>query len=278
MFDSLNQFILKLMDGLLGWTLTIPREWVLLGMALFTAFVMVLIRRFTSNQKLLHRCAADKSKLKELIRDAKSRGDKEAVARIRTTRNQVSQKAMGQEWKPLLFSILPMILITTWMWQRVAFVPAKADEPCVLRAEFPVTSAGRFAHLVPSDGVKAEGGLIKTIEAGKSADAETSTAEWTVIGKPGIHQLTVRYEGLSYEHPLILDGAHYADQTREHDQRVNKTEILLKPTKLFGVVPGIPSKNVFGYFSTPEIDPWMVGYLIVAILAVPLFKRVMRVA
>lgn len=269
MFEAVNDLILKVMDGLLGWTLALPREWALLGLALFTAFVMVVIRRFTSNQKLLHCCAADKSRLAELNREAKSRGDREAVARMRQTKNQISQKAMGQEWKPLLFSLLPMILLTTWMWQRIAFVPARPDEVCVLRAEFPISAAGRQAHLVPEDGLQSEGGWIKAVEADKTPDADSAIAQWTVKGKPGPHLLTVRYEGQSYEHPLMLDGARYLDVAREHDQRVTKTELVLKPTKLFGVVPGIPALG---------IDAWMVGYLLVAILAVPLFKRVLGVA
>jgi len=268
MLDSLNQIVLRIMDALLGWTLAFPRQHVLLALALFTAFVMVLIRKFTSNQELLSRCAADKKTLRALRREAKGRGDKEAVARINLTTNQISVKAMSQEWRPLLFSLLPIIFLTTWMWQRLAFIPAQPNQPCVLRAEFPISASGRLAHLVPDKDVRVEGGWVKPIEVTAGLDADSAGAQWTLKGKPGAHVLTVRYGGHSYEHPIVLDGSNYREPVLEHDDHVRRIELVMQPTKLFGVVPGLDALG---------LAPWMVGYLIVAIVAVPLFKRMLAV-
>ena len=44
---------------------------------------MVLIRKFTSNQELLQRCAADKKRLKQLKRGAKAEGDKDTLRPLR---------------------------------------------------------------------------------------------------------------------------------------------------------------------------------------------------
>lgn len=268
MLDALNKTILTVMDALLGWMLALPRDAVLIAVALGTALLMVLIRKYTSDQNLLGRCAADKKRLKELKREAKASGDKAALLRLRATSNRVAQKGIGQEWKPLLFSLLPMIVLTTWMWQRLAFVPPRAGEALVLRAEFPASAAGHLAHLAPVDGVNIKDGWVKAIKAGTAPNADGALAEWTVLGDAGPHNLTVRYEGRSYEHPVQVGERSYAEPLREHDQNVLRSEVQLRPVKLFGIVPGIDRLG---------IAPWMVAYLVLAIVFVPLVKRVLRV-
>jgi uncharacterized membrane protein (DUF106 family) len=266
--DALNKFILSIMDALLGWTLVLPRDLVLAMLALGTALLMVLIRKYTTNQNLLRRCADDKKRLRELKREAKATGDKDTLRRLRALTNLVTQKAIAQEWKPLLLSLLPVIMLTTWMWQRLAFIPPRAGEACVLRAKFPLSAAGHLAHVAPVDGVRMTGSWVKAIQADKQQNADAANAEWTFVGDPGSHVLTVRYEGRSYEHPVQVGARNYDEPIREHDQRLLSSEIQLRPVKLFGVVPGIDNIG---------IAPWMVAYLIIAIISVPLLKRVLRI-
>ena len=56
MFETLYSIILKISDPLLSWLLYLPRDVALLIVALGTALILTVVRRFTTNQEMLGRC------------------------------------------------------------------------------------------------------------------------------------------------------------------------------------------------------------------------------
>jgi hypothetical protein len=66
----------------------------------------------------------------------------------------IGMTTMRQEGRPLLAAILPIAILGTWCFQRLAFVPPQAGETVLLRAHFPVSAAGELAHVVPQKGVR----------------------------------------------------------------------------------------------------------------------------
>ena len=93
----MNSIILTIGDPLLGWMLGLDRNIALFIVAIGTALILTLVRLFTTNQNLLGRCKKDKARLKQLMREAKKTGDKDAVARYRTTTGQIGMKSMKAE-------------------------------------------------------------------------------------------------------------------------------------------------------------------------------------
>ena len=102
MLETLNNFVLSIADPLLSWLLLVPANLAIIIIAIGTSAILTFVRLFTTNQDLLRRCDADKKRLKQLIREAKARKDKEAVKRHRATMGGVSMKLMRAEGLPLL--------------------------------------------------------------------------------------------------------------------------------------------------------------------------------
>jgi hypothetical protein len=108
---------------------------------------------------------------------------------------------------------------------------------------------------------EAEGGWIREIEA-------NGEAHWRVKLPPDAKELVFRYGERTYRHPVIVGGRTYAPTLVFQDERLDGTEVRLRPVKLFGVVPGVPQIG---------LAAWMVGYLVIVIPFVPLLKKLLRI-
>lgn len=266
MFDSLNHFVLGVMDRVVGWLLLLPRDAAIVLVAVTTALVLALARKFTTDQDLLRCCAADRKRLRELRRAARRARDRAALARLGATRGQVAIKAFAQEWKPMLLSLAPIALLATWCWQRLEYLPPKPGEPVSFTATFPISAAGQLTHLAPAEGLQAPQGWVRAL----ALDTNTASvhAAWMLIGTRGLHLVTLRYDGHTFRHPLLLGAPQYQVQLLAHDWRGVRTAVGLKPASLFGIVPGLPALG---------LAPWLVAYLLVALAAYPGAKRLLRV-
>jgi uncharacterized membrane protein (DUF106 family) len=267
MLDWLNHLVLGGMDGLVGWLLFLPRDATLVVLALLTSLLFVGVRRYATNQDLLRRCAADQRRLRELIRAARRRRDKAELARLRGLRGLVGRKAFAQEGKPLLVLLLPLLLLGTWAWQRLEFLPAKAGAPVTFTATFPISAAGQFAHLVPAPGLQAPEGWIRRLTVTAEAGAATAIASWTVTGERGPHVLTLRHQGQTFLHPLLLGEHRYFAPSLARGDGV-RTTVELRQSRWLGIVPGVPGLG---------LAPWLVAYLALVLVITPALKRNLRI-
>ena len=283
MLEWINHAILTLADPLLNGLLRLPTDLALAIVAVGTGSIITFSRLFTTDQDLLRRCDQDKKRLKELIREAKRLKDTAAVKRYRLTLNMIGMTTMRQEGWPLLAALLPIALLGTWCFQRLAFVPPKAGETVAVRAYFPVSAAGDLAHLVPQTGLRevspATSGvrerwiqeIAKESEPGAGA-AANAVATWHLQADANAnpYRLQIRYGTCTVEKELRVGQAVYSSDMQLYDERqpVIGVELVMKPVKLFGLVPGIKGMH---------LPPWLVAYFLIAIPSVSVIKRVARI-
>ncbi len=271
MLETINNFVLRVADPLLGWLLALPVDLALFIVAAGTGAILTFFRIFSTNQELLKRVDSDKARQKQLIREAKARGDKEALKRHRATVGELGIKSMKAEGGPLLASLLPIILLAVWAFARLGFVPPKEGEPIVIEAWFSQLSIDGTAHIVPTDGVEAPGGWVrKIVEDPKPAPGASPDgyAEWVVTAKerPEPYMLEIRHGDRTYTKELLVDGKRYSPTLEMYEGgEVSAVQLALPPYKPFGIVPGI--KWIM-------FDPWIVGYLLIAIPFVLLLKNI----
>ena len=125
----------------------------------------------------LHRAAADKKRLRDLIREAKRRKDRDAVRRHRATLGQIGLLTLGAELRPLLAAIGPIALLATWCALRLEFHPPRDGEPVKLAVYTPVSATDKLIHLVPEEGLTADG-WIKRVEAVTDNGPPYGLASW----------------------------------------------------------------------------------------------------
>ncbi len=270
MLDAINHAILTAADFLLGWLLYLPMDLALIIVAVGSALVLTAVRVWSSDQDLLRRCKQDKARLAKLIREAKRRKDREAIQRHRATSNMIGLKQLRQEGWPLLAALIPLVLIATWSFYRLEFHPPRAGEPVKFTAAFPISSAGKLAHIVPQDGLRAEPGWIQQLEVVTAPNAAPAAeATWTVRAeaREQPYEIEVRRGDQTLRHSLLIGQKRYEPTVALHGGET-ATWVDLQPVKLFGIVPGIPW--LF-------LAPWLVAYLIIVIPFVFILRRVLRI-
>lgn len=279
MIETITAACLAVADPLLGWLLYLPRDLVLLLVAIGTALILTVVRIFTTNQDLLLRCKEDKARIKQLIREAKKRRDKEALARCRATMQGITMKTLKAEGKPLLASLLPIVLVATWAFCRIAYLPVKDGEAVKLRLYTPLSAIGQWAHVVPQAGLSAEGGWIREVKEDRPAPstepvpAANGVAEWVLRGQSRgePYEVQIRLKGRTIRTELIIDGVHYANPPlRQYgeDAASEVVEVALTEYKPFGVVPG---------WDAAMMPPWIIGYLVMVLPLAFVLKPLLRI-
>ena len=263
--EALNSACLWIADLLLGWLLRLPPDAALVAIAVFSALVLTLVRLVATDQDLLKRCGADTKRLKELLREARRGKDREARRRHRATLQQIQMVKLRAEAKPLLAALVPIALLATWCFARLAYVPPQPGQVVVVEMRLPADEAQSLLHILPQQGLEADTGWIH--RARRPSDDDTAAvARWRLRAEADErpYVLTIRHAGRTCTKQLIVDGRHYAPPLEifgDVDVRLDLTEY-----RPFGFVPG------FG----AALPPWIVGYLIIvmplAVIGKPLIK------
>ncbi|MFB3893182.1 MAG: hypothetical protein ACE15C_14285 [Phycisphaerae bacterium] len=287
MLDALNNAVLGIMDFLLGWTLYLPTWAAVAVVAVVTSAILTFVRPLTTNQDMLRRCKQDKKRLKELMRESRKSRDKEARLRQRASVAVVAMKMLKAEGWPLLAAIIPIAMLCTWCFARLGYVPPRPGEQITVTAYFRVSAIGQLAHVVPEDGLRADGGWVRHVTAGGEGDEKGSSAGaegkavWTIRAdrrdKP--YTLTIRCGEDSCTKELIVDSRHYSPAIEYYpDHAIERIELDHKPYEPFGLHfaprgdPGsgwlsVWTDAVIRWFQglLMSLDFWLAPYLIVAV-------------
>jgi len=103
MLETINSLLVHAADWVFGWILYLPRDLALFSVAVLTSASLTFVRKWTTDQEWLHRAVADEARQNQLRKEAKKRGDKEAVQRHKDVVTLIKMKSMRFEGKPLLW-------------------------------------------------------------------------------------------------------------------------------------------------------------------------------
>jgi hypothetical protein len=192
----------------------------------------------------------------------------------------IGMTTMKEEGRPLLAAIVPIAILGTWCFQRLAFIPPHAGETVLVHAYFPVSAVGELAHVVPQDGLHevsredSDGSgqwIQKIIDdiPGPDGIVRNGIATWKIqaMARPEPYALEIRYKTVTVVKELLVGQLVYARDVESYgdDQPIISAQVDLKPVKFLGFVPGIDWLFV---------PPWLVAYFLIAIPSVSLIKRV----
>lgn len=263
---------LRVADILLGWILFLPRDLALVAVALLTSLVLVLLRRWTTDQDMLAKAAADKKLLKARMKEAKQQGNRPERQRLTAVSQRIAMKRMKAEGKPLLVALIPIAILATWAFERLEFHPVMPGQTVQVELDMPLSSEGDVVHLVPEDGIEAVDGHVKLLERIESGEMTVicSGAVWRIRAQQeGRYRLLFRTDDTTYEHPLEVGTGKYAPVLQEHStSRLTRSRVMLAELRSFGVVPGVPAAG---------LPAWMVGYLLITIVLFIISKKLLKV-
>lgn len=266
---AITALIVTVMDIPLGWLLALPRDLAIALIAVATSLLLTLVRKWTTNQDQLRRSKGDLARLKQLLREAKRAKDKAAVARIRTSLAMVNAIRLKAEGKPLLVSLLPIILLAVWAVERLHYFPPRVGEDLMIKAYYPLSSVDKLTHLVAPAELEVRNGAVRLVEVDPDGE-QNGLAAWVVRPAARLDaELLIRHQGETAAHPLRAGGRTYAPPLGAGTgNRILATETVLRQARFLGIVPGVPAL---------ALPPWLIAYLIIVIPFVPFLRRVLRV-
>ncbi len=265
MLELWNAVVLTIFDVVFGWLRGWSPDLALVVVSLASAFLLTQVRRWTTPQDLLRRIARDRRRLRELRREAKRAGDREAVRRARTLLGVIGLRAIRCEGRPLLVAIVPVLALATWCFERLDFRTTQLEEPTELALDTPRSAVGEVVHLVPQEGLSTKS-WVSVVEL---EDDGLGRAVWPLYAEVGIAReaLTVRFGDETIVHPIGWGRDAPGPERVEHEGELT-THVRLTPVDLWGVVPAFPSLGIL---------PWMIGYVLVILPGVWAAKRVLGI-
>lgn len=300
MMVALNEGMVRVADHLFGWILFLPRDAALCCVAALSSAALTLLRRWTTNQEWLRRAQADEIRQKQLHTEARKLGDREAAQRHADVMIRIKLKTLRYEIRPLLWAMVPITLLVTWAYARLAYVPPRLRQVVEIRATLPHAAMGQLVHLTPEPGLAIAGDWVQPVGEDHAVSpatawdqaslwlgdnirelfrvthdpvrpADDGVAVWSLIAldtQP--HRLKIRYAGSTYEVPFCAGTRRYADPvTIFSDSPVRSVEVVLTPTRLFDFV---------GSIDWLFLPAWLVAYLLIAIPAMMAMRRLLRIA
>ncbi len=274
MNDPVSMTILSIGDFLLGWLMWLPRDVPLFVLAVLTAVILVVVRRWATNQDQLRRAKADRRTLKRLRRDAKAKADRAAMASLKALQARIGMMRLKAEVKPLLWAIVPIALLATWCYERLPYLPPKPGSTFTIELLHPVSAHGDLAHVVLPSFLEPVDRLLQPILAEDLPSQRYGIATWQLTRQlsPAPHDGPSIIQCVSpmgrFDHPFEPSPTRLPLIARNHDDAGTIiTRLVLEERRLLGVVPGIPAL---------ALPAWLVGYLIIVIAFIPVIRRVFR--
>jgi uncharacterized membrane protein (DUF106 family) len=270
--QSLFETLIHLLDYPLGWLLYLPRDLALVLLALATAGLLALGRARFTNQDLLRRCRQDLLRLKVLRTDAKRQGDRVALQRMQTTKSMIQLILLRADVKLMAILFIPLALLALWSAERLDFFPIYTGQDVTVRASFPPSSVDKLAVLIPCGReMTLKTSPIQVIEAAGEGDPQ-GVATWVVQFSAKTRQLDleIRHQDETAIHPVAVNTAFYLPPVQRHpESRITATEVQMVRYRSLGIIPGIESLG---------LAPWMIGYLLLSLLLIPVTRRVVGAA
>jgi uncharacterized membrane protein (DUF106 family) len=263
MIDAWNTLACAAGDLAAGWMLWLPRDVALVLLAVLSAALALVLRRFSTNPQALRAIQQDLQQLKHLKRTARAAGDRVSLTRFRRTAAAVRWLQLRQEFRALLVSLVPLAILATWASQRFAFLPPQSKQPFSVSAWLPPSAAGGVIHLMPEDGVTAATGWIQEITASRRGDQPRGLATWTVsaAAREQGYSFTLRFRGHSVEHPIRVGQRTYLPPRQVHGDDL-ETQVDLRPYRPLGL----------DWVARLPLPAWLTWYAMLVALALS-FQR-----
>ncbi|HEV56547.1 MAG TPA: hypothetical protein ENN87_03500 [Phycisphaerales bacterium] len=262
-----------LLDPVLGPLTRWRPDAVIAIVALAVAALWVLIRRVLANQTLLRRATEDRKRLRALARLALAQGNMADVRRYRRTWRMIRRRTRRGRWSAGAVSLVLLGLGAGWCAGRLGYYAPAPGEPFEVRLAGPASAAGSIVHIVPVEGLSADG-WIRKMELRPTAGEHGGTAAqavavWHLSGSAAEtpYPLLLRRAEGTLRHALWVGVQGRLDPVVRHGEGW-RTQVMVEPVRLFGPVGpeavwGVPGR--------------LIGYALLVFVTAGLLRGLLRI-
>ena len=252
--------------------LSFPPIVVIFLIALFVSFLVTVIYKFATNQKVLK---ALQEEMKSLRQEIKKINDPSKAMHLNKQLMDKTMQQMKHSMKSTMITIIPMFLIFGWMSGNLAFHSALPGEEFEASITFESEAFGE-ANLT-SETLEIITDPVQKVQG--------EEVRWTLRGEEGTHKMVFHYGGESYTREVILtEKWEYADPYLEKENKIlgiiniGDQNPLEKDSNIKRIAVELNPVRPFGDFILFGWKPgWLATYFLFTILLTFPVRRLMKV-
>lgn len=193
------------LDSIFGPLLELSSFWTILVLALIVTLISTLAYKFLTDQKLMKKLKEEIKEIQKEVNELRHHPEKALKSQQRMM--EVNMKMMKQQFKPILFTIIPFILIFGWMRAHVAYEPILPDTEFNVSMTMKPEAGGNVEIIVP-EGIELESKESQEImirkKPGSWFNEQEGIVSWTMKGEPGEYLIEFKYGSQKYSRELLI--------------------------------------------------------------------------
>ena len=222
--------------------------WIITILAFLISLISTLAYKYTTDQKKLKRVKEDIKKLR--VKQKKHVDNQKKFMEIQKQMMAKNTDLMKESFKPMIYTLLPLLIVFAWMAANLAFQPIVPGDVFSVDIELKEpenVSIELTNHLA----------MISQNENSWSLRAEnTGTASITFIGESFTESIQV----------LVTETKRYLNPTSTFDNNLRSVNVQLKEVKPLG------DTQIFGWR-----PGWLGTYILISIVFSLVMRKLLRV-
>jgi uncharacterized membrane protein (DUF106 family) len=251
-------FLNPFFDVAFGWLLGLPPFVSIAILSLLVSLIIVIITKFTTDQDLMKHLKGESKELQKQMKALKDNPKK--MMEVQKQHMEMSMKMMKQSFRPMIWTLIPILLIFGWMQARLAYEPIHPEQEFSVRIQFEKGLSGLVNATAPE-------GIMVTGDAGR--EITDGNAIFTFKGQEGAYTapgLAFTVNDKTYTHDVVISsqrGKYVTPLKRVNDKTVKTIETVHDKLRVINI----------GTFSLS----WIWSYIIFSIIFSSVLRKVMKV-
>jgi uncharacterized membrane protein (DUF106 family) len=251
-------FLNPFFDVVLGWLLGLPPYLSIGILSLLVSLIIVVITKYTTDQDLMKHLKGESKELQKQMKALKD--DPKKMMDVQKQHMEMSMKMMKQSFRPMIWTLIPILLIFGWMQARLAYEPILPDQEFSVQLKLVDGLAGVVNATAPE-------GIVLTGDSSK--EITDSTVLFTFKGQEGSYTspgLAFTVNDKAYTHDVIISsqrGKYVTPLKRVNDKTVKTIETMHDKLRVINI----------GAFSLS----WIWSYIIFSIIFSSVLRKLMKV-
>lgn len=244
-----------LLDPVFAPLLNLPTLLAVIILSFLISLIVTILYKFTTNQSLMKDLKQEMKDFQKQIKEL--RNEPQKAMEVQKKAMQTNLKYMSHSMKSTLYSILPIIIIFSWMGANFAYEPISPGQEFTTAVYFEKGYSGKIELSAPK-GIAIIGNATKEVSDG--------AVKWVLKGGEGEYLMEYIYDGKTQTKELLISKNKYTQPIKNvNDGLIKYIEIEHKEKKLLNL-------HIFGW----ELG-WLWTYILFSIASSIVIRKVIKV-
>lgn len=235
-------------------------SWIILATIAFLVSIgITLVQKYKGNQKRIKRLKSDIKKLRKKLKKHKNDTDKMMEVQGEMTTKNLA--VMKESFRPMVYYIVPTLLIFLWMGTSLAYDPLEPNQPFNVTLALQDNFQGDLHEVTLETNPSLQ-------EVSREVNTDDKEVRWVLQGEEADYNLL--FEGPGFAESKNI----FVTTQRRYTEPVEQGEGVIRTISV-----GNPPVRPFGNFSIFGWNPgWLGGYIIFSVFFGFSMRKLLKVA